>query len=64
LALAEQLPVCDGSNGVFGVDCTASGHYPRKLVGTPYAPAGPPVLALAEQLPRCDGSNGVAGLDC
>jgi hypothetical protein len=63
LALAEQLPICDGSNGVIGVNCASTGNYPRKLVGTPFAPAGPPVLAAA-QLPQCDGSNGVFGINC
>lgn len=59
-----NLPQCDGSNGVAGVDCLNSGHYPRKLDGTPFAPAGPPVGALAQGLPACDGSNGVVGVDC
>ena len=34
------LPLCDGSNGVVGMDCLASGNYPKKLTGTPYAPNG------------------------
>ena len=40
LKLTTDLPLCDGSNGVVGVNCLASGNYPRKLTGTPYAPAG------------------------
>ena len=34
------LPLCDGSNGVVGMDCLSSRDYPRKLEGTPYAPNG------------------------
>ena len=34
------LPLCDGSNGVVGMDCLSSGDYPRKLNATPYAPNG------------------------
>jgi len=34
------LPLCDGSNGVVGVDCLFIRDYPRKLEGTPYAPDG------------------------
>ena len=61
------LPLCDGSNGVYGFDCVSSGHYPRKYEGTPYAPNGPPVAAASlaqHDYPKCDGSNGVAGIDC
>ena len=40
------LPVCDGANGISGVDCVSSEHFPRKYSGHPNTPAGPPVLAF------------------
>ena len=59
--------MCDGSNGVVGVDCLHSRDYPRKLDGTPYAPHGDhfgSYVQLDAELPLCDGSNGVLGVDC
>jgi hypothetical protein len=39
---AQGLPLCNGENGVHGVDCVSTGNYPRKLSGRPYAPSGAP----------------------
>jgi hypothetical protein len=33
-----QLPLCDGSNGVVGLDCQSTGGYPKKTAGRPWAP--------------------------
>lgn len=34
----NQLPLCDGSNGVVGLDCQSTGGYPKKTAGRPWAP--------------------------
>jgi hypothetical protein len=36
--MAQALPLCDGSNGVVGLDCLSTGSYPRKTEGRPYTP--------------------------
>jgi hypothetical protein len=33
-----QLPLCDGSNGVVGLDCASTNGFPLKTAGRPYAP--------------------------
>jgi hypothetical protein len=30
--------LCDGTNGVLGLDCVSVGGYPRKTEGRPWAP--------------------------
>lgn len=33
-----QLPPCNGSNGVVGLDCQSTNGFPLKTAGRPYAP--------------------------
>jgi hypothetical protein len=32
------LPLCDGSNGVVGLDCQSTNGFPLKTAGRPYTP--------------------------
>mgnify|MGYP003330320754 CR=1 FL=1 len=32
----EKLPKCDGSNGIFGLDCSSVRGYPKKTDGRPW----------------------------
>jgi hypothetical protein len=33
-----QLPLCDGSNGVVGLDCLSVNGFPLKTAGRPWGP--------------------------
>ena len=46
----NQLPVCDGSNGVVGLDCLSAHNFPRKTF--PDRPYGPMNDAYEADHPR------------
>jgi hypothetical protein len=58
-----QLPLCDGSNGVVGLDCLSTNGYPRKTAGRPYTPmndaypAGHPRYASRVQIDQDEGAS-------
>jgi hypothetical protein len=62
----NALPLCDGSNGVVGLDCLSTGGYPRKTSGRPHTPMndayppGHPRYASRAQM-RDDGAGSDAG---
>merc|ERR1711990_866179 len=66
--MAQGLPLCDGSNGVVGLDCASVNGFPLKTAGRPYTPMndayppGHPRYASRIQLRDADdsatGNNG------
>jgi len=38
MAQRDALPLCDGTNGVLGLDCSSVQGYPRKTEGRPWGP--------------------------
>ena len=55
-----QLPKCDGSNGVVGLDCQSVYGYPKKTAGRPWGPMND---AYPEGFPRYASRIQLAGED-
>jgi hypothetical protein len=59
-----ELPVCDGSNGIKGVDCKAPKPVKEKKKSLAQNPPISLPIIDTSSLPVCNGTNGTAMIDC